>query len=219
MNEPLLAPTFLFRFSTPCRYHDKPWSKAGVELSEKHRLPSFGELEGISLFADLRLGWSEAGLSVSLRVMGKKQTPWCRETRIDESDGLELLIDTRDTHSIHRAGRFCHRFVFLPAGLGRGLGDPVAGLYPINRAKEEPKPIDDRLLKVRSEKRIDGYLLDAFIPAAAITGYDSDEHPRLGFTYAVNDRELGCQTFSIGAEFPITEDPSLWGTLELTRGK
>jgi hypothetical protein len=70
---------------------------------------------------------------------------------------------------------------------------------------------------VRSEKRIDGYLLQACVPAEALTGFDPAEHGRLGFTYAVVDRELGWQTFSIGPEFPFVEDPSLWGTLELVR--
>jgi hypothetical protein len=44
------------------------------------------------------------------------------------------------------------------------------------------------------------------------------EHPRLGFCYAVMDRELGWQTFTVGPEFPFAEDPSLWGTLELEKG-
>jgi hypothetical protein len=42
------------------------------------------------------------------------------------------------------------------------------------------------------------------------------EHPRIGFYFAVMDRELGWQTFSLGPEFPFTADPSLWGTMELT---
>ena len=60
-------------------------------------------------------------------------------------------------------------------------------------------------------------MLQAFIPAAAITGYDPAEHPKLGFSYAVVDRELGWQTLSLGPEFPFVEDPSLWCTLELTK--
>ena len=36
---------------------------------------------------------------------------------------------------------------------------------------------------------------------------------------AVVDRELGTQTFSAPAEFAYQEDPSLWATLELVRGK
>ena len=29
-----------------------------------------------------------------------------------------VWIDTRNTQNIHRAGRFCHRFAFLPVGAG-----------------------------------------------------------------------------------------------------
>ncbi|MCY2989995.1 MAG: hypothetical protein NTY19_19300 [Planctomycetota bacterium] len=215
MTEPLLAPNFLFRFSTPCRRCDPVWSPQGVELNERYVLPSFGELEGRPVFADLRAAWSDQGLSFTLRVAGKKQVAWCRAGRIDDSDGLQVWIDARDTHNIHRASRFCHRFAFLPFGGGRRDEEPVGQLLMINRARENPKPLAEQILQVRSEKRIDGYLLQAHIPAAAITGFDPAEQPRVGFSYAVIDRELGWQTFSVSPEFPFMEDPSLWGTLEL----
>ena len=48
-----------------------------------------------------------------------------------------------------------------------------------------------------------------------MTGFDPEDHPRLGFSYAVTDREMGWQTFSVGPELPFISDPSLWGTLEL----
>jgi hypothetical protein len=50
-----------------------------------------------------------------------------------------------------------------------------------------------------------------------MTGFDTAEHSRLGFTYAVIDRELGQQTFGVGGPMPYQEDPSLWATLELQR--
>ena len=53
------------------------------------------------------------------------------------------------------------------------------------------------------------------IPADCLTGFDPADYPRLGFSYAVVDRELGWQTFSVGPEYPIQEDPTLWGTMEL----
>ena len=53
--------------------------------------------------------------------------------------------------------------------------------------------------------------------AEALTGFDPQEHPRLGFTYAVVDRELGEQTLGVGSPMPYQEDPSLWATLELVR--
>ena len=73
------------------------------------------------------------------------------------------------------------------------------------------------MLKAQSQKRADGYVLDVLIPAKALTGFDPAEHPRLGFTYAVVDRELGEQTFSVGKPMPYTNDPSLWVTLEMTK--
>ena len=215
MADTLLAPTFLFRFAVPCLHHALLWTDKGIQLPQPYRLPTFGQLEGRPLFADVRAAWSEAGMAFTVRVAGKRQTPWCRETRLDDSDGLQVWIDTRDTHNIHRASRFCHRFVFLPAGGGRRLDEPVADQLLIHRARENAKPVRPGTLKVRSEKRIDGYLVEGHIPARAITGYDPADYARLGFTYAVIDRELGWQTFSVGSEFRFQEDPGLWGTLEL----
>jgi hypothetical protein len=217
MTERLLPTRLLFRFSVPCLYRESLWTAEGAALGAEHRLPSLTQLDEGRSYADVRAAWSEAGLSFRVQVEGKRQQPWCREARPDESDGLRIWIDTRDTHSIHRASRFCHQFVFLPLGSGRQLADPSAEPLLINRAKENAKPVRPGVLRVRSEKRVDGYVLDAHIPAAALTGFDPAEHPRLGFTYAMIDRELGNQTFSCGGEFSYQDDPSLWASLELVR--
>ena len=217
MSEPLLPTRFLFRFSAPCAYRDPLWSDKGAALDETYRLVSFAELEDRPAPADVRAAWSEKGLALAVRVTGKRQPPWCRASRAEDSDGLQVFIDTRDVHGIHRAGRFCHRFAFLPGGSGPRFDRPVAQWLPINRAKEQPRAIPPGKLAVRSEKRIDGYLLEAFIAAEALTGFDPAEHPRLGFTYGVVDRELGEQTFSVGTPMPYQEDPSLWATLELIK--
>ncbi|HEX5103130.1 MAG TPA: hypothetical protein VFV87_04935, partial [Pirellulaceae bacterium] len=156
-------------------------------------------------------------LALNVAVRGKEQPPWCRDSKIEDSDGVQLWIDTRNTQNIHRAGRFCHRFAFLPVGSGRRLDEPTAALLAINRAKESPREIDPRQLLVRAERTTDGYLLQAHVPAETLTGYSPADQPALGFTYAVMDRELGWQTFSVGQELPFSEDPSLWGTLDLVR--
>ena len=217
MTQPLLSPTFLFRFSVPFLYHDPLWDDEGVRLAEEHRLPSFGELEDRPVFADLRGAWSEKGLAFSVEVSGKKQLLWCREMRLDDSDGLHIWIDTRDTHTVHRATHFCHRFVFLPTGDGRLRDEPLSDQMLIHRARENAKPIRPGTLGVRSQIGARGYQLQAYIPTDALTGFDPAYHPRLGFTYAVVDRELGWQTFSVSSEFRFTEDPSLWGSLDLIK--
>lgn len=207
----------LFRFAAPCLHTQQKWSASGIKLGEEHRLPSFAELAGKKSFADVRLAWSEQGLALHVSVSGKQQPPWCRDSRIDDSDGVQLFIDTRNTQNIHRAGRFCHRFAFLPIGSGHKLDEPVAVLLAMNRAKESPREIETGALKVRCQRVATGYIIEGFIPATALTGYSPADQPAIGFSYAVIDRELGWQTFSVGPELPFLEDPSLWGTLDLVR--
>ena len=215
MTTQLLPTRFVFRFSAPCRYNAGLGSHSPRELASECRLPALVELDGERPFADVRAAWSEAGVALSVRVEGKKHPSWCRETRLEDSDGLQVWIDTRATHNIHRASRFCHRFIFLPAGGGRNLDQPVADQLLVDRARENARPVRPGQLQAASEKRVGGYVLSAFIPAAALTGFNPADHPRLGFTYYLFDRELGQQHFSMGGEFPFASDPSLWATLEL----
>ncbi len=215
MSSPLLPPRFLFRFSVPCLQKDTLWSEKGAELDAHYRLVGLSEMDGRTPWADVQAAWSKDGLAFSIRVQGKTTAPWCRINRIDDSDSVHLWIDTRDVHNVHRASRFCHRFVALPFGSGARADEPFVQWMPIHRARDNPSMIEDGLVQARSEKRIDGYVLEIFIPAAALTGFDPDEHARLGFNYAVIDRELGEQTLAAGSPMPYREDPSLWGTIEL----
>jgi hypothetical protein len=217
MENPLLPTRFLFRFSAPCRYRESLEVTGKAPLEESHRLVSLAELEGQTPWADVRGAWNEKGLMFSATVQGKQQPVWCRASRPEDSDGLQLWIDTRDVHNVHRAGRFCQRLIFLPSGDGPRLDQPTAAALPINRAREPTVPIRPGLLRARCERRPDGYILTVWTPAEALAGFDPAEHPSLGFTYAVMDRELGVQTFGVGSPMPYQEDPSLWATLELRR--
>ena len=215
MTDSLLPKRFLFRFELPCLYRERLWTDKGAGLGDKYRLLGLAELEKRTSPADVRFAWSQKGIALRVRVSGKRQKPWCRAARPEESDGLQVWIDTRNVHNVHRASRFCHRFIFLPCGTGPRLERPVAEWLPINRARQHPGEIPPDLLQVRSEKRINGYLLEGFIPAEVLTGFDPAEHPRLGFNYALIDRELGEHTLGPGSPMPYQEDPSLWATLEL----
>lgn len=214
----LVEPTMLFRFAVPCRKHESAWTDEPITLAEDHAIQSFGGLSDRPLFADLRAAWNDTGLIFTLEVTGKQQNCWCREQRIEDSDGLRIWINTRDTQSIHRASRFCHQFVFLPSGGGGGNLEAVAAQVPIGRAKEQPRPAPHGGLSILANENKGGYQLTAFIRAESLTGFDPQEHPRLGFSYAVVDRELGWQTFTLGPEYPFMSDPSLWGTLQLVAG-
>src|SRR3954471_23748013 len=216
----LLAPRFLFRFAVPVRQRNPLWKTGGVELDESYQLLNLAELDGNTAdrerqFADVRMAWSVEGLLLNVKVTLKKQPVWCREGRLEDSDGLQVWIDTRATLNIHRASRFCHRYAFLPAGGGHGNTEPVADQLLINRARENARPIRPRELQVASKIIKSGYWLAALIPAVALGGYDPHQHRQIGFTYAVYDRELGLQTFASGPAFPFTEDPTCWAALDL----
>jgi hypothetical protein len=216
----LLAPRFLFRFAAPVRRCDSIWKVGGAELDDSYRLLNLAALDAGSAdaepaFADVRMAWSPDGLLFNVLVEGKQQPPWCRDSRLADSDGISVWIDTRATLNIHRASRYCHRFAFAPAGGGRGNLEPVADQMLINRARENARPVRARELQVASKVKKNGYWLAGFVPAVALGGYDPQQHRQLGFTYAVFDRELGMQTFAAGPAFPFDEDPTCWGVVEL----
>ena len=178
MTAPLLPTRFLFRFSTPCRRCDPLWTAEGTKLDESYRLAGLAELEGKTAWADLRAAWNDTGLAFAVLVRGKRQPPWCRVAQPEESDGLHLWIDTRDVHNVHRAGRFCHRFFFLPDGGKTGKTaafSPASGSVPIHRSREQPRPIAPAALQCRSQRLADGYRLDAFVAAFRTLGYEPCE--------------------------------------------
>ena len=207
----LIDPTILFRFEVTLHNQPVKWTDKGLKLPETCRIPSFGALADRPVFADVRIAWNKAGIAVHVLVAGKRQLPWCRETRPEDSDGFHLWIDTRCSPGIHRATQYCHRFLWMPSGGGANRERPVASHVSINRARSEPKPIPPDQLKVAAAPRHDGYELSGWVPGDALTGFDPTGQPRIGIYYAAIDRELGWQTLSLGPEFPVMDDPSLWG--------
>lgn len=193
-----------------------PTKGASLVLDESFALPALGRLDGDEPFAEVRMGWNPAGLVWQVHVAGKTQLPWCRDSRLEESDGLQVWVDTRCTLNIHRASRYCHRFVFLPRGGGSAGDQPLADQLLVNRARENAAPVRPRQLQALAKSSAVGYQLTAVAAAAALGGYDPEQQPQIGFTYAVLDRERGLQTLSTGPSFPYEEDPSCWVEARLT---
>ncbi|MCI0460179.1 MAG: hypothetical protein L0Z62_24775 [Gemmataceae bacterium] len=217
---PLVPHRFLLRIAYPCRHvKDVPHEEGDqlLDLPATCRLDNFAALDEQRNFADVRVAWNELGLAVQAEVRGKEQAVQGHDSRPRGSDGLTVWIDTRDARTSHRATRYCHQFHLLPTGGGPDHDDPILVQTKINRALQDaplaaPGSVPFRCQPVRS-----GYLVEAFLPAAVLTGYDPEQNPRLGLFYAVRDSELGEQTLSVGPEFPYWEDPTLWSVLELVR--
>ncbi|MBM3978969.1 MAG: hypothetical protein FJ304_01540 [Planctomycetes bacterium] len=235
---PQIVPNrFLVRLCHPCPFvkdapRDTDEDEYLVELPESARLDNFAALDEKQNFADVRVAWNDFGLAVQVEVTGKSQPPVGDADKPSGSDGLRLWIDTRDARAGHRGTRYCHQFAFFPTGGGADKEEPFLTQSKINRALQDApmanladvpfrahlnsRPVAGKApLHGRSTK---GYRLEAFLPAAALSGFDPQEHPRLGIYYCVRDQELGDQFLSVGWDFPFGEDPSLWAVLELVKG-
>ncbi|MFO0914648.1 MAG: hypothetical protein U0795_16950 [Pirellulales bacterium] len=211
----LINPLLAFHFEVPLNYWPGKWSARGIDLPAEYRMPSLNHVlhRGPS-FADLRMGWNERGLAVWLTVTGKKSPPWCRLTRPEESDGLQLYFGLRETRSLRRANRYCHQFTILPTVEPAGGAGPRMLAVPIQRAVDNPPEVRPNHLQIQGRVTPTGYQFSGWISAEALHDFAPQEQPTIGFTYVVVDRELGWQSFNLSPDYPLA-DPSLWGRLRL----
>ncbi len=218
---PLVPNRFLVRVAHACPYvKDAPRDADEdhlVDLPEAARIQNFAALDDQKNFADVRLAWNDFGLAVQVEVTGKSQPPAGDSDRLKSSDGLWLLLDTRDARASHRASRFCHHFLLLAAGGGADKDEPFLAQMKINRAQQDAPLANLAEVPFRCHRSKNGYRLEAFLPAAALTSFDPQEYPRLGLYYVVRDQELGDQFLSVNWDFPFSDDPSLWSVLELVK--
>jgi hypothetical protein len=216
----LLPYPFLFRIAYRCPYiKGIPQTESDelVDLPEACRIDRMIASEGQRNFADLRLAWNEGGVGLQVEVKGKMETPQGDSARPRTSDGITLWLDTRDSRASHRASRYCHQFHFLPAGGGPEKDEPAFVQSPIHRALQDAPSAPRNTVLFRCHRVKNGYRVEAFLPGAALNGFDPEQNRRLGFYYAIRDTEQGEQVLSVGPEFPFWEDPSLWSVLELAR--
>ncbi|MDD3469147.1 MAG: hypothetical protein PHE53_04080 [Thermoguttaceae bacterium] len=221
----VLPKQFLFPVAFPCYRRASRWQEQSVSWESRYRLANLAMLEPSKPhFVQWYAAWNPDGVLISVQITGKSQYPWCRPNRIDESDRLTVLLDTRNVHSVHRANRYCHRFLFMPGGSGVRLDRPFTAWQPIHRAKDHPDPVSEDGLhaavrfgdpKRNPPENPNDYQLDCWIPRTALTGFDPVEHTALGFNAIVYDRELGVESLGPAAPLPMDDDPSLWTTLEL----
>ena len=211
----------LFRYSIPVRRIDRlpGTGKKLLNLPKRAALPNITILDGLPSFAVLRAAWNPAGIGFSLTVTGRTgSAPFQVDSDSPiHSDGLQLWIDTRNTQSVHRATRFCHHFCVSPTGGGKQRNRPQCIQLPIARSRSDGGPagplVRDVPLTIRTLP--DGYGLDVWLPAEILTGFDPETTRQLGFYYLVRDADRPEQFLSVGREFPFTQDPSLWSTLDL----
>lgn len=219
MPATLLPNAFWFRVAVPCReIADIPKTgpaKILFDLPESHRLPDFTSLDGKPSWLDARAAWNNRGLAFQFEVRGKQGAVVASHTPAEYADGVQLWIDTRDARDVHRATKFCHRyFLSFESNVPTNL-DMKVQLLKIHRAAGDPSGVRSEAVRVQGLALRGGWIVRVFLPSAALHGYDPETNRRLGFTYQVTDATCPPRWLTVGGEFPVAEDPSLWATLEL----
>lgn len=215
----MLVPNrLLFRFECPLRYRESPRIDGDLgDWSEAFRLPELNGIDAQASFARVWMGWNETGLFLACRVEGRTSPFRCDPRQYWKGDNLRLCTDMRDTRDIKRGSRYCQQFFFLPAGGGRDGKSPVAGAAKVPRATENAPAVDNSLVQVAGKRTAHAYTLEGHIPADALSGFDPDEHRRIGVYVLVEDAELGQQHLTVGDELNWHIDPSTWATAVLIK--
>jgi hypothetical protein len=215
----LLPQVFWFRIATTCSHvADIPRSADPVRLlnlPEVCALPDFSRLEGGADWAEVRVGWNVRGLGVTVLANGVSDQQLVRD-RPEGFAVVNLWLDTRDTRNVSRATKFCHRFTArLEVAASRRQLNVDVTQRPIARALADAPICRPQIIEARAELLRTGWVLEIFLPIQALNGFDPDTNRRLGFAYQIADHVRDDQFLSVGREFPLGENPSLWGTLEL----
>ena len=220
MTKALLPQAFWFRISSTCpRIEEIPRpddKKRLLDLPAASALPDYARLEGRSSWAEVRLAWNPRGLALAVLAEGVAELQLVPDRPEGFAD-VQFWVDTRDTRDVNRATRFCHRFSasLTVRGAGRKLEVEVLQ-RPIARAVADAPMSKTGLIESRAELTRSGWMLEVFLPAQVLNGFDPETNRRLGFAYQVSDHLREDQFLGVGRDFPIGENPSLWATLQLS---
>lgn len=215
----LVPNRFLFDIEFPLAYRAKLPRIDGklAEWEESDRLPDLGQLESKTSFAQVWACWNESGLSFAFRVEGKKRSLRCDPKSFWKGDNIRICTDMRDARANKRATKYCQQFYLLPTGGGRSKKEAVAGVNPIQRARQEAPHVPVSRISIAALVTKTGYTLEAHLPAECLSGFDPEAHSRIGFYYIIEDVELGKQYLTVGDDLYWFVDPSTWATAVLAR--
>lgn len=218
MTEALVPNRLLFDFEFPLRFRAKSPAITGKlsDWSDEYLLPDWSEIDGQRSFARVWACWNESGVNIACHVTGRSKPLRCDPASFWRGDNLRLCTDMRDTRNIKRASRYCQQFYFLPTGYGASRRQPTAASAPINRAQEASPGVDPDEIQIASRVLKSEYAIEAHLPSSALSGFDPNEHRRIGFYYMLEDMELGQQYLTVGDDLYWHIDPSTWPTAVLS---
>jgi hypothetical protein len=218
-KQALIPQAFWFRFASTCpRIDNIPKTRESgrlLDLPEKCALADIGQLDGKERWAEVRVAWNPGGLAIAVLATGVSPVQ-LSGARPEGFANAQFWIDTRDTRTVNRATRFCSRYVArLEAKRSERKLIVKASQQPVVRATADSPRCDPQLIVTRAELSKNAWTLEIFLPAKAVNGFDPETNRRLGFAYQISEFVREDQLLSVGRDFPVGENPSLWSTLEL----
>ena len=213
----IVPPSFLFQYQLSVPRVDGLPKKKGksLQLPDTARVFVPSSLNEGTAGLELKLGWNPDGLAIEIAVRGKKEETAGRRHDLKNSDVVYVFLDTRHTANVHRATEFCTALLILPSDEAAD-DKPTVQFVEIAQQRGTRREPDAKRVMVNIQNQSDGYLLNLWIPAAQMPGFDQiEEIGHLGFYIVVEDTELGQLPLSIGDDFPVAHDPSTWLQLNL----
>lgn len=210
--ENLIPGTFLFHFAVPLVEKTRLFQG---KLGPQFELPRLSALSGSNSFSSVRGAWSKQGVRFEFHIAGRgAPLPEYHES-VEDFEGAWLWLDTRATHNVHRATKFCHLFNVFIHGRRQGEDGPIIVRSAIHRAREQPAASEPDAFSATLRSTKGNYVVDVQLPAECLVGFDSNEQRQLGFFYAIRDSELGWDYWTNARQLPFAEDPSVWSTLDM----
>lgn len=164
------------------------------------------------------LGWTRQGLYMGLEVFDQDIIGGPAKGWWWTHDYAEFWLSTRPVASDeNRYDSYCQQFFFVPNSFPDA--DGVTGV--VGQWHRDGDAIKDNLIPhplIQDAVRVlpDRYVVEMFIPAAAMHGYDPIGQPALAFNIHVRNFQHAQDYFwSAPKEVMTQERPSTWGTLYL----
>ena len=167
---------------------------------------------------NIYLGWTEKGLFIAFEVFDNdiqgapaKGWWWTR-------DHVEFWLSTRapandqDGYDV-----YSHQFFFVPNEWPRDdgiLGTAGQWHRPGDAIKDHLIPHPQ--IKTATRVRPDRYVVEMFLPASALNGFDPQQHPDLAFNIHVRNFQHATDYFWSAPKEVMTQiHPNTWGQLKL----
>jgi hypothetical protein len=162
------------------------------------------------------LGWTHDGLYLGCEVFDDTRTVAPADGWWWTRDHMEFWIATRSVPSDqNNYDVYCHQFFVVPvAGPDHEAG--VVGQWHRDGDTLKDNLIPDTEIKQVTRLLPDRYIVEMFIPAKALNGFDPVHHPDLSFNIHVRDFDKAADFFWSAPKSQQTQlRPSTWGSLVL----